>query len=297
MDKEKNSHSYYPPDFPCYGKENYLKIREMNFHYLSWGDEKKPILFLLHGFLDHSHTFDLLAEKLMNDFHIIAWDARGFGRTDWVHPGGYYHFSEYLLDLELFIGHFNSSKIFLAGHSMGGMIASLYAGLFPEKVNKLINMEGWMVDTGDFNEAPERTRLWIEGMKSHNSFKAINDIREAARRIQKYDPLMADNIAAHLAYEGTKSIESGLYWRHDPIHRTRSPQAPYLGQIKAYWQKIEAPVLLMAGAHSPANSKKYQERISFFDNHQYLVIENAAHNLHLHQPEIISRHIREFLMK
>jgi pimeloyl-ACP methyl ester carboxylesterase len=296
VEENQKSHAFINPDFPCFGEAKYLKIRELNFHYLNWGKPENPLIVMLHGFLDHAHTFDLLAAKLSDTFNIVAWDARGFGKTDWVHPSGYYHFFEYLYDLELFLEHFKDRKPVLLGHSMGGMIASLYAGTFPEKVSGLINMEGWFTANSPFSEAPARARRWIEEVRTSGPFKPLKDIDEAAQRLKKNDPLMPNDVAHHLAYEGTKFENDGLHWRHDPLHKTRSPQQTYLEQIEAFWQKIECPVLLLKGEQSSPHLADYKSRVNSFKNAQFIEIEDSGHNLHLHQPAIISQLIRDFLV-
>jgi pimeloyl-ACP methyl ester carboxylesterase len=294
-DKEK-SHSFVNPEFPCFGEANYLSLRGMNFHYLSWGKPENPLIVMLHGFLDHCHTFDLLASKLMDTFYLVAWDARGFGKSDWVHPSGYYHFFEYIYDLELFLEHFADKRPVLLGHSMGGMIAALYAGIFPERVSGLVNLEGWFVADAKFSDAPARARKWIEDVRSLQPFKPLNDIEEAALRLQKNDPLLSSDIAMHLAYEGTRFENDGLHWRHDPLHKTRSPQQTYLGQLEAFWQNIACPVLLLKGEQSSPHLADFKSRVNLFKNCQFVEIEDSGHNLHLHQPGIISQIIRDFLI-
>lgn len=250
---------------------------------------------MLHGFLDHAHTFDLLAAGLMKNYYIVAWDARGFGRSGWVHPSGYYHFFEYILDLELFIEHLGLKDPIIIGHSMGGMIGALYAGIYPEKVKKFANLEGWFVSDSKFSDAPARARAWIEGVKSLQHFKPLNDIEEAAARLRKNDPLMPAEIAHHLAYEGTKVENDGLYWRHDPLHRTRSPQQAYLAQVDEFWKKIECPVLLLKGEHADPDLRGFVSREGAFKNKKVLTVKGAGHNLHLHQPKLIEDIIIDFL--
>jgi pimeloyl-ACP methyl ester carboxylesterase len=295
MENNQKSHSFIPPGCPCYGESNYTRLREMNFHYLSWGKNKNPTIVMLHGFLDHAHTFDLLASYLMDSFNIIAWDARGFGSTDRVHPSGYYHFIEYLYDLDLFLENLNIKNPVLLGHSMGGMIASLYTGVFPEKIAKLINMEGWMIPDSTFSDAPIRARRWIDDVNAGNKFKPLSSLEEATQRLQKNDPLMPYDVAHHLAYEGTKVENDGLYWRHDPLHRTRSPQPAYIEQLEAYWNRIECPTLLLKGEKTVTPLIDCERRINAFKKHKFIEIKEAGHNLHLHQPEEIGKLIRDFL--
>lgn len=290
-----SSYSVIPPNFPCLGKTNYIKLREMNFHYLSWGDESKPLMIMLHGFMDHSHTFDLLSEKLMNDYYIVAWDARGFGKTDWIHRSGYYHFFDYLYDLESFIEYFKRDKVILVGHSMGGIISTLYAGTFPEKVSHLISLEGWFIADSVFAEAPVRARRWVEEVKNIKNFKPMKSVEDASIRLRKTDHLMSIDISLHLAYEATKLENEGYYWRHDPLHRTRTPQQTYLKQIEAFWEKINCPVLLLKGEKTTFSLLEKDQLEKSFKNMSYFEIENAGHNLHLHQPTQTADLILDFL--
>ncbi|RYX98992.1 alpha/beta fold hydrolase, partial [bacterium] len=116
-------------NFICKARSGNISLRNLNFNYLEWGNKDKPLIIMLHGFMDHAHTFDLIAEKLSEDYHLIAWDARGFGKTEHIHPAAYYYFFDYIFDLDLFIDHFTDQPVILLGHSMGGIISSFYSAL------------------------------------------------------------------------------------------------------------------------------------------------------------------------
>ncbi|MBC7474486.1 MAG: alpha/beta hydrolase [Candidatus Sericytochromatia bacterium] len=290
-----NISSTTPHNFPCFGTSNYVKLRGLNFHYLSWGDINKPLIIMLHGFMDHSHTFDLLAFNLMNDYQIIAWDARGFGRTEWIHPSGYYHFFDYLYDLELFIDYLNAENVTIIGHSMGGIIATLYAGTFPEKVNNLVNIEGWFINESSFNDAPTRAKRWIEEVKNIKDSKSIKDLEDASLRLRRVDNLMSIDVSEHLAYEGTKKEFDNLYWRYDNLHRTRAPQQTYIKQIESFWKNITCPVLFLKGEKSNFDLSGSQQLSNSFNNMKYVEVKESGHNLHLHQPIQVSKIIDTFL--
>lgn len=279
------------------GKSHTIHLRGMNFHYLSWGDESKPLLCLLHGFLDHSHTFSYLASELVNDYYLVAWDARGHGQTDWIHRSGYYHFPDYLFDLELFLDALNRQDVILIGHSMGGMISSLYCGTFPAKMKALINMEGWALQGNAFSDAPNRVKNWIQQVKAKKCFKPLESLDAVVSRLKKTDPLLKDEQAYFMAEKGTCLKADGMYhWLHDPLHRTRSPQPYYSGQGEAFWQRITLPTLLLYGSKSSIKTmKEFQKSIDAYPNHQVYEIPEAAHNLHLHQPQLIGQYIKDFL--
>ncbi|MFN8673220.1 MAG: alpha/beta hydrolase [Candidatus Sericytochromatia bacterium] len=284
-------------NFPCYGNQNYITLRGLNFSYQKYENPSKPVIIMLHGFMDFSHSFDLLAKNLKDHYEIYAWDARGFGNTEWVHKSGYYYFSEYIYDLSLFLDFIGKEQYILLGHSMGGIIASLYAGTYPEKVTKLINLEGWFFRNPNPEEAPEKMRTWIEQLKSLNENSNMKNLEDAAKRLMKNDPLLVKEIAYHLAYHGTKEIDGYYYWKHDPTHKTISPTLTNLDQIKAFIKNIVCPILLLKGSekHNFLGSSNFINGESFFEKAKIYEIENSGHNLHLHQPEKIAQIITEFL--
>lgn len=283
--------------YKCSAESKYIEIRGLKFHYLEWENVGKPILFMLHGFMDHSHSFDLLADELKSSYHLIAWDARGFGKTQHIPHYCYYYFFDYIHDLDLFLKNFTKSgqPVYLVGHSMGGLIASLYAGIYPDKVAKIINLEGWFFTNHNFKEAPDRAKTWIEGVNNLKGFKGMEDINEAVNRLLKNDPLLDKDFATHLAQEIIIKRDGKLFWSHDPLHKTRSPQLSYFEQIKSFLERIDCPILAIEGDSTFFDLKEYEEIFKLYKNVERLQIKDAGHNLHIHQPKEITENIIKFL--
>jgi len=98
-----------------------LNIRGLNYHIQEWGDSSKPLLILLHGWMDCGATYKFVSEYLISDYFLVAPDWRGFGQTD--HAPGYW-FPDYFADLEKILDHYTpDTATNLIGHSMGGNIA------------------------------------------------------------------------------------------------------------------------------------------------------------------------------
>ena len=284
-------------EYKCKAKSNYLNLRGLNFHYLEWGNQENPLVIMLHGYMDHAHSFDLLADKLSEKYHLIAWDARGFGQSEHIHPYAYYYFFDYIFDLELFINHFTDQPVILLGHSMGGIIASFYSGTYPQKVSKMINLEGWFLSDYPFSEAAGKAKVWMEGVKNLKGFKPMKNIEEAKLRLLRTDTMTPEDFALHLAEKCTIEKDGFLIWSHDPLHRTRSPQQTYYGQIKSFLENIECPVLLMQGDKTFFELKKYEQNLELYRNSERIEIFDAGHNLHIHKPDEISDLIIKFLEK
>ena len=100
-----------------------------------------PPLLLVHGGLDHSRSWDHLAQALRADFHVVAPDLRGHGDSDWA-TGSSYSLADHVYDLTGLVKSAGFEKVTLVGHSMGGMVSLTYAGAFPEKVSRLVVLDG-----------------------------------------------------------------------------------------------------------------------------------------------------------
>lgn len=265
------------------------------------------LVFCLHGFLDHGGTFNELLKQL--PWSSVAWDARGFGQSAWIPAYDYYHFYDYVRDLHASLQQLlkstQSEKVLLLGHSMGGMIASLYAGVYPEHIAGLINLEGWMIPDTAAEATPERLRQWLEQCGEVDDLKPFtrHKSREAAlARMQRQDPQLSPEQLTQLSAPVLSHDSDGYFWRHDPLHRTRSPQAFRLDQALACWKAITAPQLLVYGDQSPITQlPDWQLRMDAFGikdpqrDSTLLTIAEAGHNLHLHQSKAIAQHIKGWL--
>ena len=103
----------------------------LRYHIREWGEpgDGDVTTILGHGFLDSSATFAPLARtRLADGRHLVAPDMRGHGDSDRVGAGGYYHFADYIADMAALLEHFDSRRVALVGHAMGGSICAYVAG-------------------------------------------------------------------------------------------------------------------------------------------------------------------------
>ncbi len=288
-------------------------LNGLAFQFHHWSGQRlshhhRPLLvFCLHGFMDHGLTFAPLLQALGWEAH--AWDARGFGQTAWVPRYDYYHFFDYLRDLHsalnTLFAETEAEQVLLLGHSMGGMIASLYAGVYPERVAGLINLEGWMVPDTSPQSLPQRLRDWLTQCGDVNGlmpFARYPSPEAAQERMRRQDPRLTPAQIEYLSAPILAQDATGYFWRHDPLHRTRSPQPFRLDQAQACWEAITAPHLLLYGADSPICQLADRDvRWRSFGVDQgnrdtrVQCIAEAGHNLHLHQPVAIARVIQDWL--
>lgn len=275
-----------------------VDARGLNLRLWRWpGPVGAPVLLLLHGFLDHGRSFAPLAARLARQWTVVAWDARGHGDSGWIAGGGYYHFQDYVYDLhDAHRAVAPDAPVVLVGHSMGGMIVSLYAGAFPERVSALVSLEGFGPPPVNPQDAPQRMRDWIEGVdaRRRREVRALPSVEAAVERLRQSNPRLSESRARALVEHGIRPSGDGWVWKYDPWHRTRSPQPFLIEQAAAFWRRIEAPTLLVQGADSnfPLNLEAARTAVpQLFEQS----LPGAGHMLHHDQPEALAAMLETWL--
>lgn len=280
-----------------------IDVRGLKIHYLEWGEREGEPLILIHGFLDHARSWDPFVASIRKRSRkprwIIAPDCRGHGDSGWVGPGGYYHFPDYLSDLDFLIHALGAPTVMLMGHSMGGTISFLYTGTFPKRVRKLILAEGIGPLGMAFSDAPHRMEKWISEIKTLKIKRATeySSLEEAARRLRRKNPRLKPELALHLARWGMKQTGNGKWvWKFDPLHRTASPQPFYSGQALEFFRRIECPVLLVQGKESRQTPRPdMKQRLEAIAHRTLVEVENAGHMVHQDNPDRLAEIVLGFL--
>jgi pimeloyl-ACP methyl ester carboxylesterase len=253
---------------------------------------------LVHGFLDLAFTWHEIAEQLATRAHVIAPDLRGHGDSDWVGAGGYYHFFDYVADLDDVIAQTARPRVVLVGHSMGGSIAGYWAGTRPERLARLALLEGLGPPDQAEVPLPQRTAMWIGAWReARKQYKAMPSIEVAAARLRKNDPLLAEPLSLRLAAEGTRAIEGGVTWKHDPLHMTIGPYPFRRDGAAQFWSRIRCPTLIVDGAQSQLNlsADERAQRRAYFADHRHVTLDGAGHMLQRHQPDQLAHLLGELV--
>jgi pimeloyl-ACP methyl ester carboxylesterase len=288
-------------------REGRVDVCRLSIHYLDWTGSLQdlPPLVLLHGFLDHAWSFAPFVRCFREREtrtgaparRILAVDFRGHGDSGWVR-GGYYHFLDYTLDVMGVVDGLGIEKFSLLGHSMGSMAASLVAGTFPERIEKLMLVEGLGPPDMKPEVAPDRSRQWIEEVRDFEkkSRRGMKSVEDAARRLRRMHRRLGDDLARFLAEKGTRVRDDGrVEWKHDPLHRTRSPQPFYLAQAETFWRRVTCPVLFVTGSESEFRFFNDQERRKCFADGRSVDIQEAGHMVHHDRPERLAQAVLGFL--
>jgi pimeloyl-ACP methyl ester carboxylesterase len=282
-------------------RSQFHAIRGLRHHVREWGEPGSPKMFLLHGWMDVSASFQFLVDSFARDWHLIAPDWRGFGLSEWQ-PDGYW-FPDYYADLDALLDLYEpGTPARLVGHSMGGVVASVYAGIRPQRVARLVSMEGLGLSRQPPDRAPGRYAQWLDELKESPGFKPYKSFEEVAARLRKNNPRLTNERALFLAQFWAKRLDTGaVVLSSDPRHKTVNPYLFRIDEAIACWQRITAPVLLVTGKESniPGRMKdtpeQLAERKGAFRNRREIEIDDCGHMMHHDQPERLARIIEEFL--
>jgi len=265
---------------------------------LEWDGGGRTTLLCLHGFLDSAWAFwevgPLLAAA---GYHVVAPDLRGFGDSERVGAGGYYYFTDYLMDVADLVDGLARDRLGLVGHSMGGSVAAQYAASFPARAWRLA-----MLESVEFGQPPEepgrRVAAWVEAVRRARGRPArvFATVEAAAERILALDPRCPPATARALAGRSVQAVSGGFSFKHDPLHLTPSPFPFDLARVRAFWSAVRCPVLLVAGSETELPiPPDLPERLACFADARRVVIQGAGHMLMRHAPGEVARLVLGFL--
>jgi pimeloyl-ACP methyl ester carboxylesterase len=266
----------------------------------TWGKPIDRQLWLLHGWMDVSASFQFVVDALARDWYVIAPDWRGFGLSEWA-PGGYW-FPDYIADLDVLLRELaGEGAVDLAGHSMGGNVANLYAGVRPQRIRRLALLEGFGLPRTVPNAAPRRYEKWLDEIADPPGLKAYASFDDVEARLLRNNPRLTAEKARFLAPHWARRLESGeIALTSDPAHKMTNPVLYRLEEAMACWRHISAPVLWIWGDGEwmkkwfGSGAEDLAERRSAYSNLTEVQLADCGHMLHHDQPQALARELERF---
>lgn len=280
----------------------------LRYHVLEWGAGDVSLqhtVVLLHGFLDLAWGWVHTVEAgLAGRFHVVAPDLRGHGDSDRVGAGGYYHFVDYIADVHDLVEALGRERVSLVGHSMGGSIATMYAGAYPDRIASVALLEG-LGPPEPSTPMPERVVAWLASWRRvrEADSKGYETLEEAAARLRSHDPLLGEELSLELAEHGTRCAppppegDGRFRFKHDPLHVTLSPYPFRFDAASSFWKRLQCPVLVVEASESAFHHapEEMARRMACFAKSERAEIAGAGHMMHRHQPEALGALLARFL--
>ncbi|HEY7787119.1 MAG TPA: alpha/beta hydrolase [Casimicrobiaceae bacterium] len=289
---------------------HFVDVRGERHHVLTWGEPRSAPLILLHGWMDVGASFQFLVDALAGDWYAIAPDLRGFGRSAWQAQG--YWFYDYIADLEALLDRFALDQpARLIGHSLGGNVVMHYAGTRPDRVHRVVSLEGFGIPAESANDAPRKLAAWLDALADPPQFKPYASLGDVADRLQKNNSRLPRDKAVFLAQHWAAVMPDGrAELVSDPRHKLPFPTVYRMDEIFAVWRNIAAPVLWVAAEESeiPRWLDRHPEgemgadgfdgvrrRLAEVPDGRLVTVPRAGHMLHHDQPAKVALLIESFL--
>jgi pimeloyl-ACP methyl ester carboxylesterase len=286
-------------------RSEFLTVRGLRTHVRHWGRDGAPVIFMVHGWMDVAASFQFVVDALEGDWHVIAPDWRGFGLSERAHADTYW-FPDYVADLDAILDHYApDGAVNLLGHSMGGNVVGIYAGVRPARVRRLINLEGFGMPASNPEQAPRRYAKWLDELRDPPVLRAYPTRAAVAARLQKTNPRLSDARADFLSRHWAAQNEAGD-WEilGDPAHKKPNPILYRVEEVMACWSAITAPVLWVEAEDTnmwqwmgPKAEARVEidRRLAQLAQVSTHMMADAGHMLHHDQPQELARLVEQFL--
>ena len=276
--------------------DRYYQSHGLRLHYVVWGDESNPPLVLVHGGRDHARSWDFVAQAMIDRFCVYAVDLRGHGDSAWS-VGGQYRISDHVVDLTKCIDSLGRGPVDIIAHSMGGRVCLDLTAAFPERVDRLVVIEGFGWSLRTDHSAAERLSGLVKATREVEEGKSriYRSYADAEARMQEANKRLSPAMVKHLTKHAVRQREDeGLVWKFDPYVYVRSLPDWTQTELMDLWRRIEKPVLLV-GAENWPKLPLVTELSKALPNAQTVIVKDAAHWVHHDQVEEFVRLVREFL--
>ncbi|MDE1461158.1 alpha/beta hydrolase [Spartinivicinus poritis] len=263
---------------------------------LAWGPADKAPWLAFHGWLDNAASFAQLATQLP-DQHIIAVDLTGHGKSHFRTGEGAYLLWDYVADIRSILTGLNIEQASLMGHSLGAIVSAMYAGCYPEKVTRLILLDGLIPFTCRDEDTPQQLRKTLEQepilVKSSRSYESIRQ----AVKVRQLQGKLSFEAAWLLTAYGLEPVTGGSYrWRYDSRLKLPSRWRLTEKQAGAFIQAIQAKLLLLV-AEQGLFPDKLQQCANHWLAEAACIVVPGHHHFHLEQETVgkIADEVRHWL--
>ena len=272
-----------------------FELSHLKIAALAFGDPAKPMVLALHGWLDNAMSFSPLADYL-DDYYIVALDLAGHGNSSHRSAGCHYHLMDFVYDLHELVETQQWQSFILMGHSMGGIIGSLYAASFSEKVTQLISIESFGPISKEPQSSAQQLRESIESrlQASRSEARHPGSLQRTIQARAKAGDMSLDS-ARLLVERNVAEQGQQLMYKTDRRLRTLSSLRFTDEQVEAFLRGIECPMLVLQGEQGFESMRRdFIQRRHWVKNLSAQLCP-GGHHLHMDNPQVVAQYIASFL--
>jgi len=263
----------------------------LRLHYIDYGGESNPPLVCIHGLTRNAHDFDALAPHLVSRYHVLAIDVRGRGDSEWGPPLDY-NATVYVSDLVAFLDGLKMPRATLIGTSMGGIIAMMFAGGYPERAERVV-----MNDIGPDIDPQGLGRIMAALTEAPNRFTSFAEVAAYYRASYPPAAVMPEGALIEWVKTSVKPVDGGFTWKMDPAIRNPPRTGPAARPVDLWlpFTRIIAPIMVVRGGDSDVLSLETADRMLKVNRGTTMVeVPGVGHAPSLVEPESLSA-LRRFL--
>jgi pimeloyl-ACP methyl ester carboxylesterase len=271
--------------------EEMIEVRGLPLCVCSWGPVDGPIVFCLHGILEHGAAWEPVAFDLARrGFRVIAPDQRGHGRSGHVSDNGGYYLMDFVADADALTNTFGGRQVTVVGHSMGAAISSLLASVRPRRIASLVLVECLLPGEESAADARDELSSHLNYLSAASAHPALPNLAAAASRLRAGTPSMPEAFANQMAERLTEPCDGGVVWRWDPRLRSRAGIAfDGMGTMNrsrylALMRGVGAPITFVYGRQSRYTNEQQAELLRRLLPDSRAVTITGGHNLHMDSP-------------
>lgn len=285
-------------------EERRLHANGLEHHVITWNPSGATTLVCAHGFLDVGFSFDRFARALCErapHVRVVSFDWRGHGETDWIGTGGYYHFPDYVLDLDALLPQISGGeKVHLLGHSMGGTAVTMFAGVRSELLETLTLVEGLGPPAHKLERAPSKVRSWLSSVaklrEDDDALPKTRTLEDCVARMKLQHRSLDDELARFLVDKSTKEIDGRRKWSFDPLHRTTAPMPFRIEIFGAFLSRIKVPTLCVFGEDG-FRLPDERERFASLSDGEFVELPDVGHMIHWFKPTVLAEEWLRFVAR
>ncbi len=261
-----------------------------------WGPADGRRVLALHGWLDNAATFDGLAPRLPG-CRIVALDMPGHGHSSHAAPGAVYPFIDFVAAAHGALDALGWETCTLMGHSLGSSVCATLAGTTPQRVDRLVLLEGVGPLTTAAADAPERLAgaLREQARKQARPLTTYPDVAHVAKALALSPSMLTPSSIQTLLARGMRTSEGGVQWRSDRRLRYASRVRFTEDQVLAFLSRIRCPTLLVVATDGLRMPETVMTtRMAAIANLESIEVP-GHHHVHLDAPQTVAPALATFL--